>query len=86
MTYQSPKKKIKKLLSENTIDAEGLADELELMALNNYPTEYKNRDLNGLIAKLVKDIKSQSARELDEEIRDIIANIRSVVQKQFRAK
>lgn len=71
-------------LVEGFIDTDNLEHEAAIIALSNYPEEYKRKDVDGILRKVKVDLLKQGTQEISEELSDILKDLKVELQKHFR--
>ena len=52
--------------------------------MNNYPEEWRKKDLNALINKLVRDVTNMGSKELRDEISELLPQIKKAVKDAWK--
>jgi len=81
---ENVEKRANKYLKENVLDVEGMADELSVMAYNNYPNEWQRKDSKGIIQRLKSDIQKMIQIELRDELDDVLKNVQKDIERYWR--
>lgn len=74
----------KNLAEAYFIDDENLYDEMWLMAKNNYGTLFNKEDAEGIVRKVVEDVRKLGRESMEEEIQALLPKLRKELKADFK--